>query len=157
MNVVESLIVDLIGHDQDTFMDRIRDTAELIEWNFGDVEEEAQAFQSGNSTKVAKISKKLQTQRLLINLAKIDSEEKKSKLCFPFLGHVSTIKSPTSIPICKMFGCVFYMNAPPTPSPTSSIAMPAWLAGSTTKTASATMMEKLHTHQCVASLQLEET
>lgn len=122
-------------------------TAEHVEWNFGDADEEAEAFSSGQSTKVAKVSRK--TQRLTLVNFKDMSREERQKLLFPFLGHVSTIKGPSSHLICNMFGCDFYIHAPPSVSPTTSIVLPAWIAGTTNKSAQATMFEYSHDFKCV--------
>lgn len=130
-------------------MERMNTTGEHVEWNFGDADEEAEAFSSGQSSKVAKITRKMQSERLNLVNFKHMSREQRHDLLFPFLGHVSTVKAPSSPLICNMFGCDFYIHAPPSLSPTTSIVLPAWLAGTTTKAAQATMFETSPEFKCV--------
>ena len=136
---------------QDYFLDSLEYTSSFVEWNFGDADEEAQAFSSGSTAKINKVNKK--TQRLhIIRLSELKEVQHQDKLRFPFLGHVSTTKSASSIPFCKLFGCVFYFVPPAAPSPTSSIVIPSWLIQTTNKAAQATITEQVVTVHCVSSL-----
>ncbi|CAL1148956.1 unnamed protein product [Cladocopium goreaui] len=133
---------------QDYFLDSLEYTSSFVEWNFGDADEEAQAFSSGSTAKINKVNKK--TQRLhIIRLSELKEVQHQDKLRFPFLGHVSTTKSASSIPFCKLFGCVFYFVPPAAPSPTSSIVIPSWLIQTTNKAAQATITEQVVTVHCV--------
>lgn len=132
-------------------------TSNLVEWNFGDADEEATAFSSGNASRIAKVAKKVQSQRLLlVNFKEVagNAQFMSTSFLFPFLGHVSIIKAANGFEICKCFGLTFYMNPVPAPSPTSPVVIPAWLVGTTNKAGVATMMEKKHPMQCVTQQDL---
>ncbi|CAL1136738.1 unnamed protein product [Cladocopium goreaui] len=141
---------------EDHYTSVVDSTAEAIEWNFGDADEEAQAFSTGNVGKVAKVNKKLQAQRLIFSKFDQSTPEFKKSLRLPYLGHVSTVKSgAASFCIGTIFDCNFYMNPLPTPSPASPTIIPAWLIPNTNKPPQATLMEKEEKIQCVLTRDLK--
>lgn len=135
---------------QDFFEAAIRKSSDVVVWNFGDADEEAQAFSTGNSSKVAKVAKKVQAQRLsMTDTAWKGKDASIVTITLPFIGHVSSVKSnPAAYEICKLFGCTFYMNPMPAPTPASPVVVPAWLASTTNKAGVATMMERFETIAC---------
>ncbi|CAK8990656.1 unnamed protein product [Durusdinium trenchii] len=134
---------------------KLDSSAERIKWNFGDADEESKAFSSGNAQQVAKVAKKVQSQRLMLQVKDLKNNEALQRsLEFPFLGSVSTVRTAHSIPLCKVFDVPFFMNAPPNPSPTSPVVIPAWLVGTTNKKDKATLVEnqvvcQLATRRCI--------
>lgn len=62
-------------------------------------------------------------------------------IIYPYIGTVSTFKGRDGFEIVTLLGMKFYMNPPPSLSPTSSIIIPAWMVGTCSKNANATLTE----------------
>ena len=105
-------------------------------WNFGDATEESAALATGDRLKVASLSKKVE--RLWLKDA---SKIENTGPFLPFLGQVSRMKASQGLRVCEIFCLPFYLNAPPSVTPSSSTIIPAWLVGTTNKAKNATVLE----------------
>lgn len=129
-----------------------KDFAEqFVVWNFGDAKEESAAYSTGDRSKVAKVSKKAQSERLLFtDLASLKKDDAiLHRMRFPCLGSVSAARTMHSLPLCEVFGIKFFVHPPPQPSPTNPLVVPAWLVGVTNKVECATVKESTHIIKCV--------
>ena len=124
-------------------MTSAKHTSKNVRLNFGDPEEEAQAYGSGDRQKLSKVTKKVQTERLLLaNVQEILKDDTlRMQIMLPFLGNVSTLKGAQGFEICRLFDVPFYVNPPPAPNATTATIVPAWLVGTTNKMEKASMEE----------------
>ena len=117
------------------------DTHAFTVWNFGDAEEQSAAMCSGDKGKLAKATKKID-KLILSRCDDLRNDPQKMKtIVYPYIGTVSTFKSRDGYEIVTLFGLKFYINPPPSVSPSSSIIIPAWLVTTCAKSANSTVME----------------
>lgn len=159
-------------------MDSSTTTNQAVMWNFGSAEDEAAAITSGGKAKLSKVTRQLTSQRVLIDLNKVQDEakirrlglgkEEKDKmkqdspvteddLLFFYVGPVSTVKSKDSIHLAKIFGLDFYVHPVPTPTALSATMVPAWLCSTTNKANLATVNESFVTVNLVPPLDLADS
>ena len=129
-----------------------KDFAEqFVVWNFGDAKEESAAYSTGDRSKVGRVTKKVQSERLLFqDLTSLKKDEDKlHRMHFDCLGSVSAARTMHSLPLGEVFGINFFVHPPPQPSPTNPLVVPAWLVGTTNKVECATVKESTHIITCV--------
>lgn len=123
--------------DQDHYKTQIEEAEKYVIWNFGDAEEEAAAIATGSKTKVTKIAKKLDGQRLLYHKLKelvgVIEGNGPDFIAFPFLGHVSSVATTNSLCLGSILGVKFHIHPAANPSPSNPLVLAAWLPGTTNK------------------------
>lgn len=127
-----------------------------IHWNFGNPDDEAAALSTGNKSKISKVSKAVEKERISFQdpkrVSELMGETKRFRMVFA--GPVSNVMTGTAIPLVSVFGMQFYVNPVPAPTPISLAVVPAWMVGTTKIPNAATVIARKSSFDYVPSLSL---
>lgn len=130
---------------------------ECLCWNFGSAQDEVDAVAVGGKTKLVKINKQLDQQRVLLDLAVVRDrklEEKLKNMQLFFVGPVSTLKNKDAVHLGNIFGIPFYVLPLAAPTLANSVIVPAWQVASINKWDKATVTDWIEPLKVVTQIRI---